>query len=259
MPKLPLTPKLTEQFNTILTARRAGAITKEVYEAAKAKIFRKQEGINKRAKTLEKKREAKKAAAAAARAAAREVNRTKKKTIVSRKISDLYVDLWEVWKAIRSMTGTIRVVGKSFDRTMKVSNSFQQFVAKLSDGGGSPPQLVFDEGETIVVQKQSAVAPKAIIQLYADGVNHCVFMPLIEYLDGKAAATTADKKRRDYERRSKTLAEMRDKYVAGVEREVEDWDEDGYGFVKQMRISHGVPLEELEEVAKTANVKLNIS
>lgn len=263
MPKLPLTPELTAQFNTILTARRTKAISKEVYEAARDKILRKQEGINKRNATMEKKKEAKQAAKRAAdfkkRAAVREVKLIKKNTIASQKIDNIFTDLWELWKAIKGMTGTIRVIGSNFDRTMKVPSTFNLFMLKLSNGGGSPPELAFNEGETIVIQKQSAVAPKAIHQLYADGVNHCVFDPLIAYLDDKATSTKADKKRRDYKRRSVALAEMRDKYVAGVEREVQDWDDDGYGFITQKRLSHGVPIDEFEAIAKMANVKLTIN
>lgn len=260
MAKLPLSPELTEQFNTILTARRMKAITKEVYEAARDKIYAKQAAINKRVTTLEKKKAAKKAAEAKKRAAEREVKRIKSNTIVSVKVTNLYDDLWSVWKAIRDMKGkTVRVVGGNIDRTMKVPNNFSGFILKLSEGGGSPPTMVFEAGDTLVVQKQSGVAGKAIHQLYADGVNHCVFTPLIEYLDGKAETTTADKKRREFQSRIKKLTEMREKYLAGVEREVEEWDPEGYGLIKTTRLSHGVPLDDFEEIAKTAGVKLTIN
>ena len=266
MPKLRLTPDLTEQFNTILAARRVRAITKEVYEAAKSRILRKQAAIDKRIATLAAKKAAKKAEvvkkrteATKKRQADRVIVNIKKNTIVSQKITDLYADLFVIWEAIRNLHGSIRIIGPAFDRIMKVPANFRSLVVQLSTGGGSPPELGFEIGDTIVVQKQTKVAPKTIHQLYADGVNHCVFTPLIAYLNEKAANTKTPKKQRDYQRCSKTLTDMRDKYVAGIERDVEDIAEDGYGLVTKKCLSHGVPLSEMEAIAKTAGVKITIN
>lgn len=242
-------------------------------EAEKKRIARVNEALRV-AEEKEKARKAKKALKAKER---REVAKTKKlKDEVMRSVlfDESYENdarhafTYELWKAIRGK-GTIRLIQK--EGSQVVENKIVQVPATYGDAqtqwyDGTDGPCIF-EGQRVIALESIKLARVNIAQFFANGIHHCVFVPILNKLNELHDNCSSKEMKKKMRSRIRRIEEKKITFEAGIERiiyeNVGGWfDEQDVFHCEPMpskKIVTGVPIDEMEDVAKTAGMKIIIN
>lgn len=147
------------------------------------------------------------------------------------------VAIRDMWK--RTVGTTARFIGQTFDRDGEILD--KTITVAGGDAGYKSFRQTFaqsDEyrinvGEIILVLKPSAISAERLAQRFRDGINHCVFTPIVAKLNSRLTDASKETAKRLRQRLNK-LASLRVQYALGV------------------------PEDKMEEVASTSGIKITL-
>lgn len=273
-----LTGARKDQYDYLVTLRRQRLITKEVFESEKAKLYRKEQGLEKAAETREKKREAAEAkkeaerekkraeARAAAKVRAAEKAKAKRKMQGQKRLDTLFQEVYSgdgekaiqrIYDAVKGR-GNARVLVIAPNGDVRADKQLEPIYKATGYGvwrtqlleGGYEGDPIFESGDRVLVMLPTKIKGRRIAQLFSDGlIDHCVFGPVIKNMEARIENSKSNSTIDALKKRVRAVRRLESKYVQGIEREI-----DGVKV-----ICHGVPLSEMREVAEAAHMKITVN
>jgi hypothetical protein len=238
-----------EQYETIKALRLRGAERDEVItdlnkrelkaRAAKAKRDAaralKEAEEERQRRIAEAKKEAESEAKRKARQARANAKRKEKRAAAKVGLATVYVaediesTLYNLWKALKA-AGRVRLLFGGSDIDAPIGG-YQDFRNLFGEGSGERRWYV-DVGDKIVAVKPSTMDGKKLFQMFRDGIQHCVFQPILKRMNEKLDASASCSVKKRYRQRISALEALQEKYEKGV------------------------PEDAMEQVAKTAGLKI---
>ena len=217
-----LTGPRVEQSAYLLSLRRQRVLSADEYAEAKARLMRAEAGVQKRRAVAVQKRAQKRAERAALR-------------LIARGTASSNDSLYTLWSSVRGRT--VRVLQRSSgrDQVMDIPNTYKEFrrTFLISYLGVDYDADVSDLniGELLFIEPTQTAA-RIVFQRFRDGVAHCVFTPLKQYLEKRQTETNS----------KSVLTRLRQRLQAlnALAQEYHD----------------GVPEDKMEDVAKTVGCKI---
>ena len=234
-----------KSYDGWLSKRRRGLISSAQYEAKKTAIFQKQISYN-----------ALKVERAEVRGANREGARLMAKLFKQESMSSLKVNEYviqddnyedivrDIWKA--NIGNSIRVIANNpitFDgeeyhldtgnTTIATGDkNYKEFRAKFKKSG-TDSYYLFETGYKLIILKPTELSKERLLQRFRDGINHCVFEPLLKKLEDRLTDASSSTKKRINQRIKKLT-------------------------MLKMIYNDGVPETKMEEVARASGMKLHL-
>jgi len=212
---------------------RTKAISSTAFQHEKAKIDRREA---KSVAYAAAKREAQQEAARVRREAKKEERAIPRNLLLNRYAANgvnpetVVRDLWKMTRGT-----TVRIVGGSVDMEMAVDygdKGYREFRYYFVNGTNGDYQ--FDDSSVFLVLQPTPISKARLTQRFRDGINHCVFTPLISKLESRLLDGSADSTRKRILKRIKTVKALADIY------------------------GEGVPEDKMNEVAKASGVKIQL-
>ena len=197
-------------YDTLLRERKGRRITAEVFQRKKAIIDRREaksvayfeDRRERKAREAEARREAKKAVTRARREAVKAekkavrgipANLLQFSVVVTDDIEDAVREMWK-----RTKGTTVRILWRHLelgDQNVAVTVAgkdagYKKFRTEFLVEGESGGEWLINEGNKVLVMMPNDIAPKKLFQRFREGINHCVFTPIIARLqtdDGSAS------------------------------------------------------------------------
>jgi hypothetical protein len=236
MPTLRLSEALATELDYMLSLRRQRVLDARQYVDAKRMIFNQQAILDDEARQRRVAEELalKEALTKARRKEARERRKIKKDVLFDEVVDEnVFPFLVRLWKAVKGVPGArIFVNGEEYD--VPEAKSSKEFVRAWFGGGSDDDNLFLEEGMRIVALKPSRIPAAKIEQMFRDGVEHCVFQPILAKMNAIVAEASAGRTRERWNARIRKVRELETTYEAGV------------------------PEEKMEEVAEAAGLGLSI-
>jgi hypothetical protein len=140
----------------------------------------------------------------------------------------------EIWKFMRdSGVGEVRILVGTTDMNLTFME-YKTFRTYFKEGRVYDADWIFGSGDVILMVKPSNIDAKKLQQRFRDGVEHCVFVPIITKLTQKMENSSSKETKKRYQQRIAKLQEFREMY------------------------EEGVPESEMEEVAKASGMVISI-
>lgn len=224
-----LNPDLATELDYFRLLRRQRVLTKREFEREKKKIEDRQERLDiaERSRRLQAefaRREAeKKRKAAEARALKREERRVRRNTVFNRVMGDNPIpDLIDAWKA-SAQFGVLRAITPGFDFEIMHTLQSKDFVRQFYLNGGSEAGFKFNEGDRLVIVAPTTLSALKLRQMFRDGIEHCVFVPILKRLTDAIGTTDSKDRKKRLAQRIAKINELKELYDSGVpEEKMED-------------------------------------
>ncbi len=232
-----------DQYDYLQFLSRRRIITPDIFKSQKAKIDRAEAksvaNVERKQQEILDRREKKKALTAE-RNKAKKIQAEKDKlirAIPGNLLIDRYVakgeeaGIRDMWKM--TVGTTARFIGGKVDATVNVgagNKGYKAFRFHFTDGSD---KYLFSQGDVFRIFQPTLIQAKKLIQRFRSGINHCVFIPMIEKLKGMCEDVSPATKKRLVQRIKKLnlLAIM---------------------------YADGVPETKMDEVAKASGLKIHL-
>jgi len=146
--------------------------------------------------------------------------------------SELETAIREMWKMTTGTTSRF-IGGKGIDVTISVGsgdNDYKRFRTNFLNGSDD---YMFENGDKFIILQPTKINAEKLKQRFRDGINHCVFTPVISKLKGMLEDASPSTKKRLGQRINKLTA-------------------------LSLIYAKGVPENEMEEVARISGLKINL-
>lgn len=241
------TPRLLLQYQEAVAGLNAGLVSRREFRAFVKGLRDQQVKLNRRAAAARAKREAKAEAerqrrlAEMARAeAAREAARRERQRLarIRRRVNVVFDQrigdnvtrtLVDAWRA-SSAYGTLRVLVGDEDFEIQHTRSSREWVRQFFY-----PEMKVETGDRLLILAPTRLAAERIRQAFRDGINHCVFTPILSKLENSLKSAESSSSKLRFKQRIAKLELLSQEYA------------------------NGVPVEDMELVAKTAGFKIQIN
>lgn len=126
---------------------------------------------------------------------------------------DTEVSIRDMWKYMKSSSlNDVRIVSDGFDKTVSFAD-YKKFRLNFVEGGSDGDFII---SGVILLVKPSNIEAKKLMQKFRDGVEHCVFVPIVNKLMEKMENSSSKESKKRYMQRLAKLEEYRAAYEAGV-------------------------------------------
>ena len=146
-------------------------------------------------------------------------------------VIDLEVSIRDLWKL--TVGSRVRIIGGQVDETLNVATGDKGYKSFRVNFIWASESYKFSAGTQFLIFQPTTIDAKRLIQLYRDGINHCVFTPVISKLKGMIDDVSPATKKR-LGQRIKKLNSLALMYAKGV------------------------PESKMDEVAKASGLKIQL-
>jgi hypothetical protein len=137
-----------------------------------------------------------------------------------------------IWKMLRDSSLTdVRVLAEGFDKNLSF-DEYKKFRLNFIQGGSDGDFIITG---SILLVKPSTIEAKKLMQKFRDGLQHCVFTPILNKLIEKFDNSNSKESKKTYKQRIDRMISL------------------------QAELENGVPEERMEEVSKASGLKIIIN
>lgn len=161
----------------------------------------------------------------------REIQKIKRtvNVIFDKVMDDPIVNLVDAWKATDRF-GAMRVIAytppdpsvvnpvitPSVDREIIHTKQSKDFIRQFYEGGSSQADLIINEGDRMLIVLPTNLTAQKIAQAFRDGVDHCVFVPILKKLNESLLNCKSKESAKRYAQRIAKIQDFEELYANGV-------------------------------------------
>ena len=127
---------------------------------------------------------------------------------------DIDKTIYDIWRAVKDES-RVRIIFGTDDIDTGTA-THQSFRNLFRVGGDSDAEWLVGPGDKIVVVKPSQIEAKKLFQNFRDGIQHCVFTPILERLRKGYEEAKTDGSKKRYQQRIKRQEKYEQEYPKGV-------------------------------------------
>jgi len=242
------TNRLIVEYEALKQYRSEGYITNATFKSKVKELTTEQKAINKRNEKARAKREAIREAerqkeiarlvalAEAKAKASREKAQAKAKAVRAEKKAIANVGVvfnkrydgsedafvYQIWKASSANNrllvglGDVRsaLKGARIDKDIQYDSQYKNF--RLQFFTGSAGDVIFEDGERVLVLAPNTIDAKKLVQRFRDGISHCVFTPIKNKLNASLASAKSKDTVQRVKQKIAKINKLEEEYASGV-------------------------------------------